>query len=169
MPRGIQRRRTKGWVLPEGAVIVDRTSRYGNPFRIGAPFPEEMRARVAEYYQPPSADPMDRETAVFLFGLYMEDRLRREPGWLEPLRGATALACTCKTTVPCHRDALCEWVMRHPLTVTADTRPVFGVHVMAGDEAYGALAWPSPGEYSGARTARWRRRLRGVPDDAPDE
>lgn len=33
-PKRIQRRRTKGWRKPEGAVIVDRTSRWGNPFRI---------------------------------------------------------------------------------------------------------------------------------------
>lgn len=36
MPKRIQRRRTKGWRLPEGAVIVDRTSRWGNPFKIGS-------------------------------------------------------------------------------------------------------------------------------------
>ena len=33
-PRRIQRRRIKGWRKPAGAVIVDRTSIYGNPFRI---------------------------------------------------------------------------------------------------------------------------------------
>ncbi len=32
MPKRIQRRRTKGWRLPENTVIVDRTSRFGNPF-----------------------------------------------------------------------------------------------------------------------------------------
>lgn len=33
-PARIQRHRTRGWRKPKGAVIVDRTSRYGNPFRI---------------------------------------------------------------------------------------------------------------------------------------
>jgi hypothetical protein len=34
-PRRIQRRRTKGWKRPLNAVIVDRTSRWGNPFIVG--------------------------------------------------------------------------------------------------------------------------------------
>jgi uncharacterized protein DUF4326 len=33
-PARIQRRRTKGWRKPENAVIVDRTSRWGNPFTV---------------------------------------------------------------------------------------------------------------------------------------
>lgn len=32
MPRRLQRSRKKGWRKPENAVIVDRTSRWGNPF-----------------------------------------------------------------------------------------------------------------------------------------
>lgn len=35
MPKRIQRKRTKGWRLPEGAIIVDRTTPWGNPFVIG--------------------------------------------------------------------------------------------------------------------------------------
>lgn len=31
-PRRIQRRRTKGWRMPEGAVYVGRPTRWGNPF-----------------------------------------------------------------------------------------------------------------------------------------
>lgn len=33
----IQRQRTKGWRMPEGAVYVGRPTRWGNPFRIGSP------------------------------------------------------------------------------------------------------------------------------------
>ncbi|MEU6725532.1 DUF4326 domain-containing protein [Nonomuraea wenchangensis] len=33
-PQRLQRWRTKGYRLPEGAVCVDRTSRYGNPFAV---------------------------------------------------------------------------------------------------------------------------------------
>lgn len=35
MPQRIQRQRTKGWSKPANCVIVDRTSRFGNPFKIG--------------------------------------------------------------------------------------------------------------------------------------
>ena len=34
-PRRIQRRRTKGWRAPHGAVYVGRGSRWGNPYRLG--------------------------------------------------------------------------------------------------------------------------------------
>ena len=33
-PARIQRRRTKGWRKPEGAVYVGRPTRFGNPFRV---------------------------------------------------------------------------------------------------------------------------------------
>ena len=35
MPKRIQLKRTKGWRKPEGAVVVSRPSRWGNPFAIG--------------------------------------------------------------------------------------------------------------------------------------
>jgi len=34
-PRRIQRKRVKGWKLPEGAVCVTRGTRWGNPWREG--------------------------------------------------------------------------------------------------------------------------------------
>jgi hypothetical protein len=37
-PQRIQRKRTRGWRMPESAVYVGRPSVYGNPFRIGVPF-----------------------------------------------------------------------------------------------------------------------------------
>ncbi|MFF6931541.1 DUF4326 domain-containing protein [Streptomyces californicus] len=35
-PARIQRRRTKGWRAPAGAIYVGRGSRYGNPFIVGS-------------------------------------------------------------------------------------------------------------------------------------
>ena len=34
-PKRIQLRRTKGWRKPEGAIVVARPSKWGNPFRLG--------------------------------------------------------------------------------------------------------------------------------------
>lgn len=34
-PVRVQRRRSKGWRMPEGAVYVGRGSRWGNPYRVG--------------------------------------------------------------------------------------------------------------------------------------
>jgi Domain of unknown function (DUF4326) len=59
-PRRMQRRRTAGWHKPTGSVIVDRTSRWGNPFAVGrpagplAPNPDEVvadRARAVALYR----------------------------------------------------------------------------------------------------------------------
>ena len=33
-PQRIQRKRTKGWKMPEGAVYVGRPTKWGNPFRL---------------------------------------------------------------------------------------------------------------------------------------
>ncbi len=35
MPSRIQRSRAKGWRLPPGAIIVDRSTKWGNPYRVG--------------------------------------------------------------------------------------------------------------------------------------
>ena len=39
MPNRVQLRRTKGWRMPPNTVKVDRTTKWGNPFRIGQPNP----------------------------------------------------------------------------------------------------------------------------------
>ena len=36
MPERIQRRRTRGWTMPPGAVYVGRPTRWGNPWIVGA-------------------------------------------------------------------------------------------------------------------------------------
>lgn len=34
-PKRIQLQRTKGWRMPAGAVKVDRSTRWGNPYKVG--------------------------------------------------------------------------------------------------------------------------------------
>ncbi|HEY6794781.1 MAG TPA: DUF4326 domain-containing protein [Kineosporiaceae bacterium] len=36
-PQRIQLRRTRGWRLPAGAVVVARPTRWGNPIKVGTP------------------------------------------------------------------------------------------------------------------------------------
>lgn len=105
-PRRIQRQRTKGWRMPEGAVYVGRPSRWANPFRIG---PTTRSIRTGEVVQVGYT----AEEAVELFRRYAEDS-RRGWEWLEPLRG-NDLACWCPLTAPnpwqrvaCHADVLLE-------------------------------------------------------------
>ena len=37
MPKRIQRKRTKGWRMPEGTIYVGRGSAWGNPFALKSP------------------------------------------------------------------------------------------------------------------------------------
>ena len=87
--------------LPEGAAYVGRPSRYCNPFKVGAPHPDD-------------GAPMSRADAVALFRLWiaqpeqaeLRDRARRE------LAGRD-LACACPLDGgPCHADALLALVNR---------------------------------------------------------
>lgn len=82
---------TRGYRLPEGAKVVSRPSRWGNPYKVadyGAP------QAVALYRQYLASMPPDKLEAL-----------------LAPLRGATALACWCKPGEPCHADVLIEMLL----------------------------------------------------------
>lgn len=54
-PQRIQLRRTKGWRKPEGAIVVARPSKWGNPFRLG----ERMGGLV--HYGPKHLERFGRE------------------------------------------------------------------------------------------------------------
>lgn len=113
----IQRRRTKGWRMPEGAVYVGRPSRWGNPYSVGDPDPEWCGQSIALTTRGIEARPLDAQGTTYHFRLYAIDRLGREPDWLEPLRGRD-LACWCPLTddqgnrVPCHADVLLDLANR---------------------------------------------------------
>lgn len=99
----VQRKRTKGWRMPEGAVYIGRPSRWGNPWKEGGmahidPCPSDTA---------PVCFTTTNAMAVALFRMLAEHRLSVEPDWLEPLRGHD-LACWCELDEPCHGDVLVE-------------------------------------------------------------
>ena len=100
-PRRIQRRRTKGWRMPLGAVFVGRPSRWGNPWRAGDPGPRVAGSAAGDrpYY-------LDAMLAVGAFErLTVPEQLAVVPDWLDPLRGRD-LVCWCRLDQPCHADVL---------------------------------------------------------------
>lgn len=121
-PQRIQRRRSAGWRMPEGAVYVGRPSRWGNPFRIyrkrhliGPPW---IVARETWKHLPAeeclsgytsSSQEIEQAEAVRVYATLLRVRERDEPerlaAWLAPLRGRD-LACWCRLDQPCHADAL---------------------------------------------------------------
>ena len=86
-PHRIQRRRTRGWRMPAGAVCVGRPSRWGNPFKIGVHVVTPAEA-VARY-------------DAWLMGLPFAERR----ALLAPLVGQD-LVCWCPLDQPCHADTL---------------------------------------------------------------
>ena len=87
MPKRIQRKRARGWRMPEGAVYVGRPTKWGNPFKVTAE--------------------RSRREAVVAYSIWIE-----MPGQ-QDLRNAIKselrghdLACWCKPGDSCHADAL---------------------------------------------------------------
>jgi hypothetical protein len=103
-PKRIQRRRSKGWQMPEGAVYVGRPSKWGNPWRIGQRDAVFMNgAGVPERFtglrlSPTQAVDLYRRAAG-------EGVLRWQPSELAELAGRD-LACWCPPDQPCHADVL---------------------------------------------------------------
>ena len=115
MPKRIQRKRTKGWRMPEGAVYVGRPTKWGNPFGVHG----DMSDRYPDGY------PMAPSVAVELFrmsaadGMWFSQPLPWPKGKIparlttieevrEELRGKD-LACWCPLDQSCHADVLLEW------------------------------------------------------------
>lgn len=101
-PRRIQRRRTKGWRMPQGAVYVGRPSRWGNPFRVGGRyfFHSDGHGWVTGVAH-------TRADAVDVFRLYVAG----DPEMRQMIRDELAgrdLCCWCPPGEPCHADVLLE-------------------------------------------------------------
>jgi hypothetical protein len=111
-PKRIQLRRTKGWRKPEGAVVVARPSKWGNPYRI-----DEYRA-----YYPDAEVPELRRLVVSDFRGLLEGRWTLDDGGIDgeypsfdAIRTELAgrdLACWCPAEQACHADVLLELANR---------------------------------------------------------
>ena len=91
----IQRKRTKGWKMPENCVYVGRPSRWGNDNKIGEPYPfvESHLCTLDDVLWLYEVDLKAMEAAGIL------------DEFLAPLRGKD-LTCWCALDQPCHADIL---------------------------------------------------------------
>ncbi len=124
MPKRIQLSRKRGFKLheastnPNGVVIVDRRTHYGNPYSV-----EEMEWNTAiepthagyvVFYHGELCSTLfpTKEAAtvkaVELHRARLIEYLEEVPDFLEPLRGKD-LACWCGENSPCHALALLEF------------------------------------------------------------
>lgn len=105
-PIRVQLRRTKGWRMPPNTVKVDRSTKWGNPWRVGdIGIPDAIEAtrrfRAATIgftsngsFCAPAAHPRS----------YIGSIIRDAP---RDLRGKN-LACWCAPGEPCHADVLLD-------------------------------------------------------------
>jgi hypothetical protein len=118
-PKRIQRQRTTGWRMPEGAVYVGRGSAWGNPFAVwqdrGLPGAPWYVTHLA-CHTPVADKAAGVRLAVALFRDWIAETRRQS--WhdaqrpdpvdiLKALRGRD-LACWCAPGAPCHADVLLE-------------------------------------------------------------
>lgn len=96
----VQRKRTKGWKMPENTVYVGRPTTWGNPFIIGG---EAWRFSVNVPYPVPETVEEVLEDYRYFVNLWM----MFWPDWLDPLKGKN-LACWCPLDKKCHVDVLLE-------------------------------------------------------------
>jgi hypothetical protein len=90
-PIRIQRKRTKGWKMPENTIYVGRPTKWGNPYQVTCQSTPEFRLEQIRKYE-----------QIINTSLWMEPNpksIRKE------LRGKN-LACWCKIGDPCHADVL---------------------------------------------------------------
>jgi hypothetical protein len=105
MPIRIQRKRTKGWKMPENTVSVTRPGKWGNPFVVGMVVPDEWISKLDKqdhfHFMKFEYGYIDTaEDAIMLFEKYVAPTL--ETGLLK----GKNLACFCKEGQPCHADIL---------------------------------------------------------------
>jgi hypothetical protein len=118
MPERVQLRRTKGWRKPEGAVVVARPSKWGNPYRVEGDWVTEPDDGPEHYCAPGEA----RGVAVRLFrGALASCHLDITIVDVEDELRGRDLACWCPLEdsagrrVPCHADVLLE-IANRPIT-----------------------------------------------------
>jgi hypothetical protein len=111
----IQRKRVKGWTMPDGAVYVGRPGQFGNPFKVAAGDSPEMavaafRALLTDdckWFRKHSGYSWTAALIMTMDKYSGQSRVERAKELLEKLRGKD-LACWCSLDKPCHADVLLE-------------------------------------------------------------
>lgn len=110
-PARIQLSRKKGWRMPPVTVKVDRTTKWGNPYRIGKPMDMAVARRWDWKISRPDrvCDTADQAVKLFRITLEFDDASK----WVlrQELRGKN-LACWCSLDQPCHADVLLDLANR---------------------------------------------------------
>lgn len=107
-PSRIQLRRTRGWRKPEGAIVVARPTRWGNPYAVGrgrfgwTVWDDRRGERVGPVYDTKAEA---AAVAVDKYRTFMEQHAAANN--VRSLAGHD-LACWCPLDQPCHADVLLD-------------------------------------------------------------
>ena len=120
MPKRVQLKRHQGWRMPPGVVKVDRTTRFGNPYRINQRVDMKQVKKWGWDLSPTgrrcvchsSAEAVARFRHALLWDAASHDFVRNE------LSGKD-LACWCSPDQPCHADVLIEIANADPADIAA--------------------------------------------------
>lgn len=115
MPQRIQLSRRKGWRKPEGAVVVARPTRWGNPFALDI----WGRAKSVELFRNTARGIWNPSTLKTVHDGDLQFAYQQHTGWLKHLGGhplelarselaGRDLACWCPLDQPCHADVLLD-------------------------------------------------------------
>lgn len=106
-PKRIQRKRTKGWRMPENTVYVGRPTVFGNPVK-PIEYEEAWKDSVGSGNAYGYKQFWCHDRAVDEFESMLDNGdLPKASARLEELRGKN-LACYCPEGLPCHADVLLE-------------------------------------------------------------
>ena len=94
-PRRVQLSRRAGWRMPENTVKVDRSTRFGNPFRATG----HSRQQVVDAFR------------QWIEGAHVTEAWDMQRAAVRDLRGKN-LACWCRLSDPCHADVLLDLANR---------------------------------------------------------
>lgn len=101
-PQRIQRKRDKGWRMPEGAVYVGRPTKWGNPFVVGGLLSDYLSGA------PRSQIVADAKQAFDLYDLHTGPMgsYELDVDEVRKILVGKDLACWCPLDQPCHADVL---------------------------------------------------------------
>lgn len=118
-PKRIQLSREKGWRLPDNAVKVDRSTQWGNPYRVGERMSMPMARRWGWEISPRGQKIVceDAKEAVRRFAhcVQWDEAIH---GYIRDQLGGRDLACWCALDAPCHADVLLTIANAEPRAIS---------------------------------------------------
>lgn len=104
-PQRVQLSREAGWRMPPNTIKCDRTTRWGNPYRVGEPVDMKQVRRWGWVFSPGGKLIVckDAKEAANRFGLCLafDEAIFT---FLREQLGGHNLACWCALDAPCHVD-----------------------------------------------------------------